>query len=165
VLSRNSHTAATSQGLLVFAVLSTRALDKLMSLELQALPLVFLRRLLGVSHFSVLGPLTYTFPVLEAWRLSTAQRRQVDLPDQNFRENGVLDRPLSARQIGIPERQPPRGHKSEMCAPDTYDHRSVKTGHPVRKHRLSNHVFQVNEDSGREGIVIPGSWNLISAHR
>jgi hypothetical protein len=109
VLSRNSHTAATSQGLLVFAVLSTRALDKLVSLELQALPLVFLRRLLGDFAFLRLRAPHVYLPCPGGLETLHGSTETSGLPDQNFRENGVLDGPLLLRQRrGILESQLPK---------------------------------------------------------
>jgi len=40
----------------------------------------------------------------------------------------------------------------------TYDHRSVRTGHPVRNHEVSLHVDRFNKNPGNEGVVIPGTW-------
>ena len=39
--------------------------------------------------------------------------------------------------------------------PVTYGHRSMRTGHPVRNHGLSNHTCLLNEDAGRKGVTIP----------
>ena len=50
-------------------------------------------------------------------------------------------------------------HITCKCESDTYDHRSVRTGHPVRNHGFTICVHRFDENSGKEGIVIPGTWN------
>jgi hypothetical protein len=46
-------------------------------------------------------------------------------------------------------------HVCYECIIGTYDHRSVRTGHPVRNHRFSIRICLFDEDPGKEDVVFP----------